>query len=326
MSVTKWAVLGTASVAETVVEAIAASPGNEVRAVASRDPSRARSWADEMGIPAAYGSYDEMLAAGGFDMVYNPLPNSLHAHWTIKAMEAGYPVLCEKPFAMSASQAREVMAVSEKTGKLVAEAFMYRYHPQFDRALELLDEGIIGSLVSIDSSFCFYNDDPASIVASSDMGGGALMDVGCYCVNFARLVARSEPLRAEAVQVGDRMDHTLAGLLEFPDGVVARFETSIASAERHHAQIHGTEGSIALPYPWVPGPGPTRMLVKRWGEPDELVPIPGADTYQLEVEDFARAVATGTPLRWPVQDAVANMMVIDALFESARRSYNPIVK
>jgi len=272
-----------------------------------------------MGIPEAYGSYDGMLAAGGIDVVYNPLPNSLHAPWTIRALEAGYPVLCEKPFALNEAQAREVMAVSAQTGRPVAEGFMYRFHPMFDKVLELLDAGAIGSLVSISSRFSFFEDSPSTIVGSAELGGGALMDVGCYCVNLSRLIARAEPTRVSAMRVGGRVDHTLMGLLEFPGGVLAQFETSIASAECHGAHICGTEGAMVLPSPWIPGVEDTRILVQRWGEPDEIVPVAGADTYRLEIEDFARAVTTATPPRWPAEDAAANMAVIDALFESAGR-------
>ncbi len=314
----RWGVLGTASIAETVVPAIGRSDGNSVQAVASRDPGRARAWADAMGIPDAYGGYDAMLAAGGFDAVYVPLPNALHAEWTIRALDAGYPVLCEKPLAMNAQEAREVEAAATRTGLPVAEAFMYRFHPLFDAALARLDAGAIGALVSVDSRFSFFEDDRGGVVASAALGGGALMDVGCYCVNLSRRVTRAEPLRVRALQVGDAVDDTLMGILEFPGGVLARFETSIASAEDHRVEIRGTEGTLVLPDPWVPGLGDTRLLIRRWGRPDEVVVVPGADTYRLEVEDFARAITEGTPPRWPVTDAVANMAVIDALFAAAR--------
>lgn len=318
MAKLRWGILGTASIARTVVPAIARSASSEVVAVASRTLDRAEDWAHEMGIPRAYGSYQEMLEAGGIDAVYVPLPNALHAPWTMRALEAGYPVLCEKPFALNAGEAKEVMAVSRRTGRLVAEAFMYRFHPLFDKVRELLDAGTIGALVSISSRFSFFNDDPDSIVASAHLGGGALMDVGCYCVNFSRLIAGTEPIRVNALQVGEEVDETLMGLLEFPGGILAQFETSIVSAERHGATICGTDGTIELPSPWVPGVQETQILVRRWGEADEVIAISAADTYGMEIEDFARAVVTGELPRWPVEDAVANMAAIDAIFESAR--------
>lgn len=318
MSRLRWGILGTASIAGTVVPAILRSESSTVQAVASRDHARARQWADRMGLPDAYGSYEGMLAAGDIDVIYNPLPNSLHAPWTIRALEAGYPVLCEKPLAMSQAEAREVMAASGRTGLQVAEGFMYRFHPMFDKVLEVLDSGVIGSLVSISSRFSFFEDDRSGIVASAELGGGALMDVGCYCVSLSRLVARAEPTSVTAVGLGNEVDDTMMGVLEFPDGILAQFETSIAGAERHGAEICGTTGYIELPSPWLPGRSAAQILVKRWGEPTEVIPVPGADTYRLEIEDFARAVTTGKPPRWTVQDAVANMAVIDALFESAR--------
>jgi D-xylose 1-dehydrogenase (NADP+, D-xylono-1,5-lactone-forming) len=314
----RWGVLGTASIAETVVPAIGRSDDNLVQAVASRSMERARTWADGMGIPDAYGSYGAMLAAGGFDAVYLPLPNALHAEWTIRALEAGYPVLCEKPLAMNAREAREVEAVARRTGLPVAEAFMYRFHPLLDAALERLDRGDIGALVSVDSRFSFFEDDRDGIVADAALGGGALMDVGCYCVNLSRMVMRAEPLRVTALQVGAGVDDTLMGVMEFPGGVLARFETSIASAEDHRVEIRGTEGTLVLPDPWIPGLGDTRLLIRRWGEADEVVVVPGADTYRLEVEDFARAVTEQTSPRWPAADAVANMTALDALFSAAR--------
>jgi D-xylose 1-dehydrogenase (NADP+, D-xylono-1,5-lactone-forming) len=313
----RWGILGTASIARTVVPAIAGSASSEVHAVASRDLERARSFASEMGIPEAFGSYEEMLDRADIDIVYNPLPNSFHAPWTIRALEAGYPVLCEKPFALNGSEAKEVLEVSQRTGLPVAEAFMYRFHPLYEKVLELLDDGAIGSLVSVSCCFSFFEDDRSGIVASAELGGGALMDVGCYCVNFSRLVARAEPIRVSAMQVGEEVDDTLMGQMEFPGGILAKFETSIASTERHGAQICGTEGVIALANPWIPGVGETKILVRRWGEVDQIIPVAGADTYRLEVEDFARAVSTGTDPRWAAEDAVQNMAVIEALFESA---------
>jgi len=314
----RWGILGTATIAETVVPAIGRSGSSEVGAVASRDYVRARSWADGIGIPVAHGSYQEMLDSGDIDVVYNPLPNALHAPWTIRALEAGYPVLCEKPFALNAAEAKGVSEVSRRTGLPVAEAFMYRFHPLFEKVLHLLDGGAIGSLVSINSYFSFFEDDRSGIVASAKLGGGALMDVGCYCVNFSRMISRAEPIRVSAMQVGDHVDDALVGQMKFSNGVLAQFETSIASAERHGAQLCGTSGTIEIPDPWIPGVHETRILIRRWGQPDEVIPIPGADTYCLEIEDFAAALSTDHDPRWSIDDAVANMTVMDALFESIR--------
>ncbi len=318
MKTIRWGILGTANIARTVVAAIGRSQYGVAKAVASRNGERARVWAEAMAVELAFGTYDELLVSGEIDAVYGPLPNALHAPWTIRALEAGFPVLCEKPFAMNRAEALRVAEVSRRLRLPVGEAFMYRFHPMFDTVREMLANGVIGELVSINSRFSFFEDDRTGIVASAELGGGALMDVGCYCVNFARMIAQSEPLSVSAMQVGQGIDDTLVGTMEFPGGLLARFETSIASAERHGAEIVGTTGTIVLPSPWVPGDKEATVLVRRWGQPDEVFPVPGADTYQLEVDDFARAVNTGTDPRWPVSDAVANMAVIDALFESAR--------
>ena len=186
-----------------------------------------------------------------------------------------------------------------------------------------LDRGDIGALVSVDTRFSFFEDDRDGVVASAPLGGGALMDVGCYCVNASRLFTRAEPTRVTALQVGEAVDDTLMGVMEFPGGVLARFETSIASAEDHRIEIRGTEGTIVLPDPWIPGLGETRLLIRRWGEADEVVVVPGADTYRLEIEDFAQVITTKRPPRWPVADAVANMAIIDALVASTRAGGTP---
>lgn len=318
MRTIRWGVLGTANIARTVVAAIGRSQWGLAKAVASRDGERARSWAEEMAVENAFGTYEALLACKEIDAVYVPLPNALHGAWTIRALEAGLPVLCEKPFAMDRAEAERVAVVARRLRLPVAEAFMYRFHPMFGIVRDLLDAGAIGELVSIDSRFSFFEDDRTGIVASARLGGGALMDVGCYCVNFSRMIAQAEPVSVSAMQVGQGIDDTMVGMMAFPGGLLARFEASIASAERHGAEVLGTTGAILLPSPWVPGDQEVTVLVKRWGQPDEKILVPGADTYRMEVDDFARAVNTGADPRWPVADAVANMATLDALFESAR--------
>jgi predicted dehydrogenase len=320
----RWGILGTANIAEAVVRGIRESDNSVLSAVASRTEARANAWAQQHEIPRAFASYDALLAAGEVDAIYVPLPNALHAAWTVRALEAGYPVLCEKPLAANAAEARAIAAASARTGRPVAEAFMYRFHPQWDRALALVRDGAIGEVASLHGQFTFLLDDPTAICASAELAGGALMDVGCYCVDFARQVAGREPLRATAFgNFGQRpansVDRTMVGLLEFSGGLLAHFETSIASFERHRAEIAGTAGSIVFESPWVPGDNPARLVVRRPDAPPEEIVVPAANSYRLEVEDFAAACRGEKAPRWPIADGVANMTVIDALYASARK-------
>jgi xylose dehydrogenase (NAD/NADP) len=312
----RWGILSTAKIGRALVKGIGRCSGCCVQGVSSREWTRANEWAKEHGIPRAFGSYDELLKSGEVDLVYNPLPNAMHAEWTIKALEAGLPVLCEKPFASNARQAREMLAAAERTGLLLAEAFMYRFHPVYDRVLGLMAEGAIGDLTSIRSVFAFRLTDRSNIRASAELAGGALMDVGCYCVNLSRRLAGCEPVRACAFERRTTVDDTFFGQLEFPNGVVAQFECSIDSYARQGAEITGTEGAIILEDPWFPGKDRAKLMLRRKGL-EEVIDTPGANCYHLEVEDFVRAYKTGTPPCWPPEDAVANMAVIDALYESA---------
>jgi len=314
----RWGILGTADISRRIIRAVRAIDNCELRAVASRSEQRARAWAAEHDIPLAFSSYDALLRSGEIDFLYNPLPNSLHAEWTIKALEAGLPVLCEKPLAVDAAEARTIARVAERTGLHVAEAFMYRFHPQWERALDLLRDGAVGEVVCLDSVFTFRLDDPAANPASAALAGGALRDVGCYCVNFARLVVGAEPLRACAFAHYGAVDERLVGLLEFPGGLLARFATGLDAFERHGAEIIGSTGSLRLTHPWVPGDEPGRLLLSRENRPPAEILVPPADSYRLEIEDFVAVAAAGARPRWPLADAVANAVVLDALDASAR--------
>jgi xylose dehydrogenase (NAD/NADP) len=313
----RWGILGTAAIAPAVIDGIRRTTNGVVGAVASRDLARGRSWAAAYGVPQAFGSYDALVKSGVVDVVYNPLPNSLHAEWTLRSLEAGLPVLCEKPLAASAAEARLVAAASQKTGLPAAEAFMYRFHPIYDAVLARIREGAIGDVRCVQSTFTWYLDDRTQIPASAELAGGALMDVGCYPVNLARLITGAEPDSVAAFQHGGEVDDTLVGVLRFPNGVLAEIECSIEGYERARAEIVGTRGSIVLESPWHPGDEGARFIVRHDGR-DETVVTPGANRYQLEAQDFADAVLTGRPPRWPIEDAVANMAVIDALLTSAR--------
>jgi predicted dehydrogenase len=318
----RWGILGAASIAETMAEGIGLSGNGTVAAIASRSLAKAQQWAEAHGVPQVFGSYDALLKCGEVDVIYNPLPNSLHAEWTIRALEAGLPVLCEKPFTANAAEACEVARVSAETGVLVAEAFMYRFHPMYEKVFELLREKAIGEITFVYSTFTWFLDDRSAVPASAQLAGGALLDVGCYPVNLSRMVASHacacEPQRACAFMRGTDVDDTLVGLLEFPNGVLAEIECSIESHERVHAEIVGTAGAIVLERPWNPGGASASFTLCRNGKSETIV-TPGANRYQLEAEDFVRAVVNKTPPRWTVADAVANMAAIDALLASARK-------
>lgn len=317
MAFVRWGILGTASIAESLAEGIRLSSNSVLTAIASRSLSRAQAWAERFDVPHAFGSYDELLNSGEVDAVYIPLPNSMHAEWCIRSLEAGVPVLCEKPFTANAEEARAVMAVRNRTGLPVAEGFMYRYHPLQRRVLEYVNDGAIGSVISIQSTFTFLLDDPSSISASAALAGGALWDVGCYPVSLSRRVAQCEPTRAAAMMRGADIDNTLIGMLDFPNGILAQIECSIECFERVRAEIVGTKGAIVMESPWNPGNQRSEFTLRREGR-SERIETPGANRFQLEVEDFAKAVLTKTSPRWPVEDAVANMAVLDALITSAR--------
>jgi len=315
----RWGILGTAQISLEIIKAIREGRDcGELRAVASRNPLKAQAWAERHNIPLAFGSYSDLLNSGEVDLIYNPLPNALHAEWTIQALETGHSVLCEKPIAADALEARAMQQAAAKAGRYVAEAFMYRFHPQWSRVKELLNNEVIGSVTSMHSQFTFMLDDRSAIAASKELAGGALMDVGCYCINFSRMIADCEPGLVAAFERRETVDDTLLGLLEFPNGILAQFETSIANYERHRAEIAGTIGAIILDSPWVPGKAPARIKVYRPDLPAEEIVIPPTNSYQLEVEDFVAVCRNRSRPRWPISDAVANMAVIDALLLSAR--------
>jgi predicted dehydrogenase len=313
----RWGILGAASIAPAVIEGIRMGETGEVRAVASRDLGRAKSFAAKHDIPRAFGSYDELLRSGEVDIMYNPLPNSLHAEWTIKALEAGLPVLCEKPFTATTAEARTVAEVSRRVGVPVAEAFMYRFHPVYDEVMALVLQGAIGELQLIESCFTFYLEDRTGVAAAPELAGGALMDVGCYCVNFARLITGAEPSAAIATEKRTNVDDTFAGVLEFADGVLAQVQSSIGAHGRARAEIVGTQGAILLENPWFPGEEAGEIVLRR-GTDTERIRTRGANCYHLETEDFALAVREKRPPRWTVDDAIANMAAIEALAASAR--------
>lgn len=314
----RFGILGTAQIARPLVRAIRQSRNAEVTAIASRSPEKARHWAREFGLPLHFGSYQALLESGKVDGIYNPLPNSMHAEWTIRALEAGLPVLCEKPIAANAREAAKMHRAAQRTGQYLAEAFMYRFHPVYRKIRELIAAGAIGRVSTIFSRFTFLLDDRSQIPASAPLAGGALMDVGCYCVNASRLIAGAEPTRVSALARSSEVDDTLVGLMEFPGVVLAQFETSIENYERHLVEVFGTKGALILSDPWVPGRDAKEIIIKRAGRRDRRIAVKGKNTYQLEVEEFVEVCRGRKQPSWSSEDSINNMKVIDALHRSAR--------
>ena len=313
--------LSTANIGKKLVNpAIQASSNGALVAVASRDAERARAFAAETGIPRHHGSYEALLRDPEVDAVYIPLPNGMHREWSIRAAEHGKHVLCEKPLALDAAECLEMDAAAKDNGVLLMEAFMYRFHPRIDRLVELVRSGAVGELRGIRSAFTFRLTRPSDIRWSRELGGGALMDVGCYCVNVSRTVVGAEPI--EVAAWADWTDHDvdarLAGTLRFEGGVVAQFDCALTMERREMCEVAGTEAVLAVEDAFLPGTGDTVIRTLRGRAQPAVETVPGADEYRIMVEHFADCALTGSPLRYPPTEAAANMRVMEALYRSAR--------
>ncbi len=323
----RWGVLSTANIGRAAVNpAIQASANGRLVAVASRDAERARAFARDAGIPRHHGSYEALLDDDEVDAVYIPLPNALHREWVVRAARRGKHVLCEKPLALDARECREMGAAAEEAGVLLMEAFMYRFHPRTQRLLSRVRGGDLGAVRSIRSTFTFRLTRPDNIRLDPDLGGGALMDVGCYCVNASRTVAGAEPVEAQAfANWTDRgVDGELTGTLRFESGLVAHFDCALTLERREVLEVAGTDATLLVPSAFLPGAAdvPLHELHGRGGESVETVP--GADEYRLMVEHFADAVLRGTPLLYGPDEAERNMRSIEALYRSARDGGRPV--
>ncbi|HET9492724.1 MAG TPA: Gfo/Idh/MocA family oxidoreductase [Chloroflexia bacterium] len=323
----RWGVLGTAHIADALVRAFKLAGNCELTAVASRNLAVAQAWAAGRDVPNAFGNYEEMLASDAIDAVYTPVPNALHGEWSIKAMRQGKHVLCEKPLGSSAAEVREMMAVAEATGVKLMEAFMYRFHPATARLVDLATNGTIGTPKVIRATFGFLLAKPEDIRWSAELAGGSLMDVGCYCVNVARLLAGAEPLAvtASATWAATGVDESLVGTLEFPGGLLATVDSSfsLGTAMQQTVTVSGTEGRLLVNQPFRRGDQPVDIVVDKADSGDfasrkETVQVPGAAQYALMAEHFADAVLNNGPLAYSLQDSLGNMQVIEALLESAR--------
>jgi predicted dehydrogenase len=323
MSNLRWGILSTADIGITkVVPALQRADRCEVVAIASRSRDRAAAAAARLGIPRAYGSYEELLASDEVDAAYIPLPNDAHAEWTIKAAEAGKHVLCEKPLALSAAQAEEMARACASAGVKLAEAFMYRHHPTWVETVRLVRTGAIGELQAVQSFFSYYNDDPANIRNRLEHGGGAIMDIGCYCINLSRMLFAAEPARVKAAVRRDPdmgIDIVSSAILEFPGGGQSTFACSIRAEPYQRVHIFGTAGRIEIEIPFnIPPDRETRVFVAAGGDGPaapvtETLVFAAADQYAIQASLFARAVLEDTGVPVPAEDAVANLKVMEAI-------------
>ncbi len=322
----RWGILSTANIARAaVIPAIRASRNGDVRAVGSRNRERAYAFASQLGIPQSYGSYEALISASDIDAVYVGLPNSLHREWTVKAARAGKHVLCEKPLGATAAECEEMDRVARENGVVLMEAFMYRFHPRIERVAKLLANGAVGPLKAIQSTFTFRLRRSDDIRLQSELAGGALMDVGCYCVNVSRTLAAAEPVEAQsfAEWAESGVDSQMAGTLRFESGLLAQFDCALTLERRESFQAVGPDGYLAVSSAFVPGIGETAIEEHHGRAGRSIHTVPGADEYQLMVEHFGDSVLGGTPVRYPATEAAANLRAIEALYRSARNGGRP---
>jgi len=314
----RWGLLGTARINRAVIPPLRASQDNRLLAVASRDAARAAAYALEWGIERAHGSYEALLADEEIDAVYIPLPNHLHAEWAIKAAAAGKHVLCEKPLALRVDEVDAIEAAARKHGVVVAEAFMYRHHPQTLKVKQLLDEGAIGELRFVRGSFSFPLDNPSDYRLRPECGGGSLWDVGCYPLSFIRFLLGQEPVAVFGAQTSGPtgIDLTFAGQLAFANGVLAQIDCGFASAFRAELEVTGTTGVLRVRHPWKPLADQPILLTR--GEKTEAFPVEAQDRYLLEIEDLAQAARGRRPPRVTLAESRGNVATIVALLQSAR--------
>jgi predicted dehydrogenase len=318
----RWGVISTANIGMgEVTPAMQKGQYSQVSAIASRSLEKARAAAQQLGIEKAYGSYEELLDDPSIEAVYNPLPNHLHVPWSIKALEAGKHVLCEKPLGMDAADAQRLMEAAKRFPQLkVMEAFMYRHHPQWKLAQQIVKSGQLGDVRSIHAFFNYYLDDPENVRNMADIGGGGLLDVGCYAISVSRLIFDNEPLRAFGTLDIDprfKTDRIAAGILEFRHGV-ATFTCATQLSDFQQVNILGTEGRLELTIPFNPPNDRPAILNLYNAKGRQSFETEICDQYTIQGDLFSKAILDDTPVPTPLEDAIANMAAIDAVFSSAR--------
>jgi predicted dehydrogenase len=322
----QWGILSTANIGiKRVIPAILSGERGAIAAIASRNASRAAEVAARFAIPRSYGSYEELLSDSNIDAIYNPLPNHLHVEWTVKALNAGKHVLCEKPLGINAPETQAIVAARDRNQKRVIEAFMVRHHPQWHRVRALVRAGRIGTLRSIQSAFLFTVLDPHNVRNQAQLGGGALYDVGCYPVVTARYLFGTEPTRAIALLNRDAIlgvDTQSGGLLEFPGGGQLLFSSAFRAAAYQRVTISGTDGRIDMPVPFTPAKDlACRITIDSGksldGTSAEFEEFPAVDQYALQCDAAAAVFLGEAQQEFPIEDGIATMRVIDALYRSA---------
>jgi predicted dehydrogenase len=327
MQPVRWGILSTARIGRTkVVPGMMKSPLCDIAAVASRNEASAQAMAQELGIPKAYGSYEALLADPDIEAIYNPLPNNLHVPLTLMAASAGKHVLCEKPIAITAQEAEQLTEASSKV--FIAEAFMVRHHPQWQHARNLIQDGAIGEVRAIQVLFSYFNADPSNICNMANIGGGGLLDIGCYAVVTGRYFFDAEPIRVIALEDLDpalEIDRTMSALMDFGAGRQLSFTVSTQLVPYQRLQILGTKKRIEIEIPFnAPPDQPTRIFVDDGGAHGDIsartAELPVIDQYQLQGEAFSRVVRGADLLKYGIDDALKNMRVLDALKRSAKSS------
>jgi D-xylose 1-dehydrogenase (NADP+, D-xylono-1,5-lactone-forming) len=325
----RWGILGTGNIASQFAKGLSASQRGSAAAVGSRQQKSADEFARNHAIPRTFGSYESLIADPEIDAIYNSLPNAFHADWTIRALKAGKHVLCEKPLAMNAPEAEEMFAVARKTGRILVEAFMYRSHPQTLALLETVRGGAIGPLRLIRTSFCYRTRSiTGNVRFQRTLGGGSLMDIGCYCINFARLFAGAEPTSIHAIANfhSTGVDDQAAGTMVFPNNIVSSFTCGMSLHADNTAYLCGEEGFIEVPVPWKPSADIAKFIITRGNEPKmdkpkSTAPPPrevrtienAGDMYAIEADDFAASVLDAQPPRITREDSIGNMRVLDEM-------------
>ena len=321
----RWGILSTAAIGvNSVVPAMQRGDWSEVLAIASRDINKATQAAQRLGISKAYGSYEELLDDQEVEAIYNPLPNHLHVPWTIRAAEAGKHVLCEKPIGLNMEEAAQLLAVRDRTGMKIQEAFMVRTHPQWIGALELIKSGRIGELRAINGAFSYFNRDPQNIRNKLEIGGGALLDIGCYPITMSRFIFGAEPRRVLGLIERDPemgIDRLASAILDFPAGQ-ASFTCGTQIVPYQRMQLCGTRGRIEVEIPFnAPADKPARIFIHDGsdlgGINPEVKEFATCDQYTIQGDLFSRAILENSAQAIPLEDAVKNMAVIDAIFRSA---------
>ena len=318
-----WGLLSTAKINRALIPPLRVSKRTRLLGVASRNQSSADGYAREWNIPRAYGSYEAMLADPEIDVIYNPLPNHLHAEWTIKALQAGKHVLCEKPMVLTLAEADQIIAATQETGKVVAEAFMYRHHPQTLKVKELIDSGAIGEMQLIKGAFTFTLKREGNFRWVREYGGGSLWDVGCYPISFARMLVGVEPAEVFGWQVTgpEGSDDSFFGQMRFGNGVHMQFDCGFTSTPRSFIEIVGTAGSMQVPNAFKPGRKSEFKIIR--GDEIETIKIKGQELYLGEVEDMCNAILNQQPPRISLSDSRNNIAAILGLYKSAQEG-NPI--